>query len=98
MPASAASLDLPVRPRRTLRATLVRGCIAGIGVAVLLEAGNVLLGSNLHTVIPGAVYRCSQPSADGLASLIRKHGIRTVINLRGCCDPQPSYLEECRVT
>jgi hypothetical protein len=67
-------------------------------LAIVLEGANVLLGANFHTVIPGAVYRCSQPSPDGLAGLIRSYGIRTVINLRGCCDPIPSYLEECRVT
>jgi hypothetical protein len=86
------------RPRHSLGWTLFRGGCVGIVLVILLEAGNVLLGANFHSVIPGAVYRCSQPSPGGLAGLIRAHGIRTVINLRGCCDPLPSYLEECRVT
>jgi hypothetical protein len=76
----------------------LRGCVAGCVVALLLEGGNVLLGSNIHAVIPGAVYRSSQLSADRLAALIRSRGIRTVVNLRGCSDPAPTYLAECRVT
>jgi hypothetical protein len=63
-----------------------------------LHAGYVLLGPNFHTVIPGAVYRCSQPSGATLERLVRSRGIRTVVNLRGCCDPLPWYLEQCRVT
>lgn len=38
---------------------------------------------NQHTVVSGRVYRCGQPSGDGLRDLIRDKGIRTVINLRG---------------
>jgi hypothetical protein len=60
-----------------------------------LYVGYVLLGTNFHTVIPGAVYRTAQPSAERLASLVRTYGIRTIVNLRGCCDPYPWYLEEC---
>src|SRR5262249_43160404 len=29
---------------------------------------------------------------------VRTHGIRTVVNLRGCCDPLPWYHDECRTT
>jgi hypothetical protein len=87
-----------VRRRRLTRRTLLRGCAVGIGLAALLEAVNVLLWTNFHAVIPGAFYRCSQPSASDLTGFIHKYGIRTVVNLRGCCDPIPSYLEECRVT
>jgi hypothetical protein len=98
MPATVDARPSANLPRRSLRSTLFRGGCVGLVLAIVLEAGNVLLGANFHAVIPGAVYRCSQPSASGLASMIRAHGIRTVINLRGCCDPMPSYLEECRVT
>ena len=30
--------------------------------------------------------------------MIAAHGIRTVVNLRGCCAPFPWYLDECRAT
>jgi hypothetical protein len=98
MPAAAVVPDSPARSRRSLRSTLLRGCAAGVVLVLALEVANVLLGANFHTVIPGAVYRCSQPSADGLRALIHAYGIRTVINLRGCCEPMPSYLDECRAT
>jgi hypothetical protein len=63
-----------------------------------LYTGYVLVGPNFHTVLPGAIYRCAQPSAAQLEWLVRRHGIRSVINLRGCCDPLPFYLNECRTT
>jgi hypothetical protein len=98
MPATAQSPQPCSKATRSLGAAILRGCVAGAVVAFVLEAGNVLLGANFHTVIPGAVYRCSQPTADRLASMVHKYGIRTVINLRGCCDPEPEYLQECRAT
>jgi hypothetical protein len=54
----------------------------------------VLLGPNFHTVIPGKLFRCAQPSADRLEALVRRYGIHTVLNLRGCCDPWPYYVQE----
>jgi protein tyrosine phosphatase (PTP) superfamily phosphohydrolase (DUF442 family) len=103
MPAIAAAPPAPpaeplVRHPRSTGRALLRGCIAGVGIAVTLEVLNVFLGSNFHTVIPGAFYRSSQLSPDALNGLIRKYGIRTVVNLRGCCDPMASYLDECRTT
>jgi protein tyrosine phosphatase (PTP) superfamily phosphohydrolase (DUF442 family) len=50
------------------------------------EAVRVVFGDNFHVVIPGAVYRCAQPSPEFLAELVRDYGIRTVINLRGIGD------------
>jgi hypothetical protein len=92
MPAPPAAVRARPLPGRILR--------GGLGVLVVglgLYAGYVLVGPNFHTVIPGALYRCAQPSAAGLERLVRRYGIRTVINLRGCCDPLPFYLDECRV-
>jgi hypothetical protein len=72
--------------------------VAGLCLGLAAEVVNVLFGPNFHTVVPGRLYRTSQPSGDRLESVIRKYGIRTVINLRGCCNPMPWYLDECRVT
>jgi hypothetical protein len=49
-------------------------------------------------VIPGEVYRSAQLSARTLEQIIREKQIRTVVNLRGCCDPESWYLDEARVT
>jgi hypothetical protein len=57
-----------------------------------------LVGPNLHTVLPGQVYRCAQPSGPQLEWLIQRLHIRTVVNLRGCSDPVPWYTEEARVS
>jgi hypothetical protein len=64
----------------------------------LAEAGRVLFGSNFHTVIPGRVYRCCQPTPRAIEQMVASHGIRTVVNLRGCCNPFPWYLDEARAT
>jgi hypothetical protein len=65
---------------------------------VLAEAGRVLFGTNFHTVLPGRVYRCCQPTPRAIEEMVAKHGIRTVVNLRGMCNPFPWYLDEARAT
>jgi hypothetical protein len=71
-------------------------CLAAVVIVVPLAYGYyVLVGANFHTVIPGAVYRTAQPSAKRLKRLVHDYGVRTVINLRGCCDPLPWYLDQC---
>src|SRR5271166_4119235 len=96
--AAAATSPAERRVARSVKGTIFRGCIVGLGCVVLFEAVRVFLGTNLHTVIPGAVYRSSQLPANGLEALIHSYDIKTVINLRGCCDPEGQYLSECRVT
>ena len=89
-------------PRRKSRRAVVRavfhGCWVGLLLAAAAEVGRVLWGTNFHTVVPGRVYRCAQLSGPALTRLIQAHGIRTVVNLRGCCAPFPWYLDECRAT
>jgi hypothetical protein len=94
MPAPPADVRSHPRPGRWL----VRGLAAVVSLAAAWYVGFVLLGPNFHIVLPGLVYRCAQPSAARLERLVRQRGIRTVVNLRGCCDPLPWYIEECRVT
>jgi protein tyrosine phosphatase (PTP) superfamily phosphohydrolase (DUF442 family) len=77
---------------------VIAGCLMGLLLSFFLEAGHVLVGGNFHAVVAGKVYRCSQPSPEHLEHLIKDYGIRTVINLRGNCNPNSWYLEECRVT
>lgn len=86
------------RPRLALGRVLLRGCLAGLLLTFCLHAGYILLGSNFHTVIPGQVYRSAQLSASSLEGILRENHIRTVVNLRGCCDGEAWYLDEGRVT
>ena len=94
MPTAAAESPPPRRWRRRL-------LLAGVSLlllAFLAEASRVTLGNNFHVVLPGRAYRCAQPSPRELEQVIKAHGIRTVVNLRGCCSEHPWYLDECRVT
>jgi hypothetical protein len=99
MPATALAppAAAPVRRRVALR-RVVALLLAALVLPVAVEAYTVVFGCNLHTVVEGRVYRCSQPSADTLDQLIVKYQIRTVINLRGTCELLPWYLDECRAT
>lgn len=103
MPApTARHLPLPFAPwrwvRRSAKMAALVGCVAGLGLAGAWEVGGVMLGRNFHAVIPGRVYRCAQPTAAGLEQVVRQHGIRTVVNLRGIGVPWPWYLDECRAS
>jgi protein tyrosine phosphatase (PTP) superfamily phosphohydrolase (DUF442 family) len=89
--------DTPPRPR-SLTEYVVRGVVSGVLLAVVLHAGYVLGTGNFRTVLPGEVYRSGQLSGPALERHIRRHGIRTVVNLRGCCPPAAWYQAEARVT
>lgn len=98
MPATdKATRSAAPRPGGRFRA-VSWGCLAGALLALASEGYHVLLGPNCHAVLPGWVYRCAQLSAPELEELVRRQGIRTVVNLRGCCAAFPWYLDECRAT
>jgi protein tyrosine/serine phosphatase len=44
-----------------------------------------LAWSNFAVVSPGRLYRANHPTPGRLAAYARRHGIRTVVNLRGVC-------------
>jgi len=54
---------------------------------------NVLVGPNLHTVIPGRVI-VRPPTPEALRRIVRNHGIRTIVNLRAAAILLPWYLAE----
>lgn len=84
--------------RRFSRRTLLKlaGAAAALGLGA--EAVRVLTLSNVHTVIPGRVYRTAQLKPDALAAFIAEKQIKTVVNLRGVCADTMWYLGECRAT
>jgi protein tyrosine phosphatase (PTP) superfamily phosphohydrolase (DUF442 family) len=79
---------------RSLVEKILRGAIAGLLAGLCLHVALILGGSNFHTVLPGEVYRCGQLSGPDLTQFVREHGIRTVVNLRGCCPGAPWYRAE----
>lgn len=94
---------LPGTPREGAKSLKKKTGIArGVLRLFLLVALVFLIGElvyifgagNLRVVIPGRIYRSSQPNPATLAKLVTDHNIRTVFNLRGCCDPTAWYLAE----
>lgn len=96
-PGEALDSQSLLRRRRTLAGSAARGMATGLLICLAVFLLNMFAGPNLHVVVPGAIYRSSQVSEDRLDKLVRKLGIRTVINLRGNSDG-PWYPEECRAT
>jgi protein tyrosine/serine phosphatase len=63
-----------------------RGLLFTLGSLALLVGGfygYMQATTNFHTVVPGEVYRSSQPSASTIAEFRKDYGIKTIINLRG---------------
>lgn len=52
-------------------------------VLSLLYFGGLQLFDNLHAVVPGEVYRSAQLSSEDILRYKEKHGIRSILNLRG---------------
>lgn len=88
----------PPRRRLPWPQAVAHGCLAGCLLVAGICTAQGTLGGNFHTVIPGRVYRCAQPSPEWLEEVVRRYDVRTVINLRGDCAPMDWYLDECRVT
>lgn len=74
------------------------GFLAGLGLAVGSEGYSVLIGRNFRPVIDGRIYRSAQLREDDLVEHCRAHGIRTVVNLRGCWPTFDWYDGESRAT
>jgi protein tyrosine phosphatase (PTP) superfamily phosphohydrolase (DUF442 family) len=94
---ATSRLRLPFRnPTRRGWRWAVRGAALILLGVVAYEALRVFAGSNRHTVLPGRVYRCAQPSESDLRELVRDRHIRTVVNLRGVSQVQDWYRAEAR--
>jgi protein tyrosine/serine phosphatase len=50
--------------------------------------------NNFHTVQPGVLYRSAQLSPHVLETMIKKHNIKTIINLRGCNEHKRWWQKE----
>lgn len=64
--------------------------------ALLLAVGGYVwsVRDNFGTVLPGVLYRSAQPGAADLVRYAARHGIRSVINLRGHNPDEAWYQEE----
>lgn len=89
---------VPRPPRRRWVRWAAYAVVGLVVVALLAEAVRVYGGSNDHAVIPGRVYRSAQLSDRELVAQTQKHGIRTVLNLRGTTPWDGWYQGECWAT
>ncbi len=79
-----------MRPRRL-------AALAGLLLVPALWFGGLQWTGNLHTVIPGQLYRSATLSPTALDALVQREGIRTIINLRGPHKGTGWYDDETRV-
>ncbi len=95
-----ATLSGPVRPasRLSLLYAILRGCVAGLVAAWTLEILYMFLGTNVHVVAAGAVYRCARLDPPDLKRVVHQYKIRTLFNLCGCSDPEPWFKQESLTT
>lgn len=93
-PIPASVQPTPLRRRlRTAGKVLLMGC----ATLLLLLAGfygYLQLSNNFHEVEPGLYYRSAQLNPDELQRIIKQHGIRSVLNLRGKNTGTPWYDSE----
>ena len=81
-----------ISPRR------VRGRLAVAAILGGLGGWRFGLSDNFATVRPGSLYRSGQMGAAPLAAAIERHGIRTVLNLRGSHPESAWYRAERAAT
>jgi len=92
-------MDAPVEPaRRLTRRNVLRFAGAAALLGISAESVRVFALTNRHAIIPGKAYRSAQLTEVQLQEMIREHGIRTVINLRGTCPDTGWYDGEARAT
>lgn len=64
-----------------------------LALALIAVGGWFLLKDNIHTVIPGQLYRSAELSKPTLSKLVKERGIKTIINLEGSSDDAWYYGE-----
>lgn len=70
---------------------VVRNPIRSFAVAAALTFAGC---TNFHTVTEGKVYRSAQLDGPGFTEQIEKHGLRTIVRLRGGAPGDPGYDAE----
>ncbi len=75
--------ERPRKPawRRAAKATGLTLLVAVLAIGAYF--GSLQIDGNIHVVQPGQLYRSAQLGHSGFENVIKKDGIRTIINLRG---------------
>ncbi len=82
--------------RSCIRFPIVKSLLALFVLLLTARLFYIFAAGNFHEVVPLKFYRCSQLSSAKLDSIIKKNNIKTVVNLRGCCDNSPWYLDQVK--
>jgi protein tyrosine/serine phosphatase len=89
---------LPAMPRPASLAKRAVQVVSGLAASAVLIAGGVWLAiqgdGNVHVLEPAVAVRAAQPSAERLEDIVRRYGVRSVVNLRGPNAGTPWYDEE----
>lgn len=81
--------------------TGLRALVLAIGFAIgsVGSYGAILLATgNVHTVVDGVLYRSAQLNKSQFATVIRQHGIKSILNLRGGHPSDAWYADEIEVS
>ncbi len=74
---------LPAKRRLLMKKTLLGVALLAFAAISALTLGPPLFGENFRSVIPDRVYRSGQLSPEELDARIRRHELRSIVNLRG---------------
>jgi len=73
------------------------GSLGGLGILCLVALGPSLFGDNFRAVVQGRVYRSGQLSPEALEERIRRHELKSIVNLRGEKEDRDWYRRELEV-
>ncbi|WP_435011210.1 tyrosine-protein phosphatase [Tundrisphaera lichenicola] len=83
---------------RRLRHWFLRPLLIGLTLLGIPAVWMLAFSDNFGTVEPGRLYRSGQMGGSSLASKLREHRVRTVLNLRGSHPESPWYRDERAAT
>lgn len=88
------------KPNSTARRVVQVALSLGLGLVATVGAAWIAIegDGNVHELDPGVVVRSAEPSAERLADLQHRYGIRTVLNLRGENKGSGWYDEEVKAS
>ena len=73
--------------------------LATVALLLVVSTGSFLyLKDNFHAITPGEAYRSAQLDSDKLEFYVKKHQIKSILNLRGCRPDHDWYKEEVRTS
>ncbi len=85
------------RMAKPIARPILKSVVVVVGLATASAggyAGALIYTDNFHTVSNGVLYRSAEMSREEFEAAIRRHGIRSILNLRGAHPGEAWYDEE----